>query len=60
MSPRSASTDETSRFSPSFNDGSTTEGAHATCPRFSAIVEDLVNGVRAAFPDVHSGQHQHT
>jgi DNA-binding transcriptional MerR regulator len=32
----------------------------ATCPRFSAIVEDLVTGVRAAFPDVHSGQHQHT
>ena len=29
----------------------------ATCPRFSAIVEDLVTGVRVAFPGVHSGQH---
>jgi MerR family copper efflux transcriptional regulator len=29
----------------------------AACPRFSAIVEDLVTGVRAAFPRVHSGQH---
>jgi len=27
----------------------------ATCPRFSAIVEDLVTGERAAFPGVHSG-----
>src|SRR3954451_20662132 len=32
----------------------------ATCPRFSAIVEDLVTGVRVGFPDVHSGQHQHS
>jgi DNA-binding transcriptional MerR regulator len=29
----------------------------ATCPRFSAIVEDLVTGQRAAFPSVHSGHH---
>ena len=29
----------------------------ATCPRFSAIVEDLVSGARTAFPGVHSGQH---
>jgi MerR family copper efflux transcriptional regulator len=29
----------------------------ATCPRFAAIVEDLVNGVRSAFPDVHSGHY---
>ena len=26
----------------------------ATCPRFSAIVEDLVSGERAAFPRVES------
>ena len=29
----------------------------ATCPRFSAIVEDLVTGQRGTFPGVHSGQH---
>ena len=29
----------------------------ATCPRFSAIVEDLVSGALPAFPAVHSGQH---
>jgi len=29
----------------------------ATCPRFSAIVEDLVTGQRGTFPAVHSGQH---
>jgi len=29
----------------------------ASCPRFSAIVEDLVNGQRGTFPPVHSGQH---
>lgn len=28
----------------------------ATCPRFSAIVEDLVTGQRPAFPGLHSGQ----
>lgn len=29
----------------------------ATCPRFSAIVADLVSGALPAFPGVHSGQH---
>jgi hypothetical protein len=29
----------------------------ATCPRFSAIVEDLVTGQRGTFPAIHSGQH---
>ena len=29
----------------------------ATCPRFSAILEDLLSGERAAFPRIHSGQH---
>src|SRR3954447_17875964 len=29
----------------------------ATCPRFSAILEDLVSGALPAFPAVHSGQH---
>ncbi len=29
----------------------------ATCPRFSAIVEDLISGERSAFPPIHSGQH---
>ncbi|WP_028653714.1 MerR family transcriptional regulator [Nocardioides halotolerans] len=29
----------------------------ATCPRFSAIVEDLVSGQRASFPPIHSAQH---
>ncbi len=29
----------------------------ATCPRFSAIVEDLVSGQRGTFPPLHSGQH---
>ena len=29
----------------------------ATCPRFSAIVEDLVRDKRGTFPAVHSGQH---
>ena len=36
MSPRSASTDDTSRFSPSTSDGSTTDGAQATCQPSSA------------------------
>jgi MerR family transcriptional regulator, copper efflux regulator len=29
----------------------------AACPRFSAIVEDLVSGQRAAFPGVHPTTH---
>src|SRR3954451_3003870 len=29
----------------------------ATCPRFSAIVADLLSGALPAFPGVHSGQH---
>jgi MerR family copper efflux transcriptional regulator len=29
----------------------------ATCPRFSAILEDLVSGALPAFPGVHSGHH---
>jgi DNA-binding transcriptional MerR regulator len=29
----------------------------ATCPRFSAIVEDLVTGALATFPPVDPGQH---
>ena len=31
----------------------------ATCPRFSAILEDLVSGAAGTFPLVHSGQHPH-
>jgi DNA-binding transcriptional MerR regulator len=27
------------------------------CPRFSAMVADLVSGARTTFPAVHSGQH---
>src|SRR3954470_20494732 len=30
----------------------------ATCPRFSAILEDLISGERAAFPSLHPGQHR--
>ena len=31
----------------------------AACPRFSAILEDLVSGERGSFPVPHAGHHAH-
>ncbi|QIG45134.1 MerR family transcriptional regulator [Nocardioides anomalus] len=31
----------------------------AACPRFSAILDDLVTGQRGTFPSPHAGQHAH-